>query len=104
MLAPLFASLQSATPAATVHVNDSVADSTVRIWVSESTLVAATMAGSVCSCHDRHPVNPAVPVSNTLKLMPTEYLSVAFDPLPPVSPDRKGFAYLWPDDGVVSKK
>ena len=30
--------------------------------------------------------------------------AIPFDPLPPVSPDRKGFAYLWPDDGVVSKK
>jgi hypothetical protein len=29
---------------------------------------------------------------------------IPFDPLPPVSPDRKGFAYLWPEDGVVSKK
>lgn len=30
--------------------------------------------------------------------------AIPFDPLPPVPPERKGLAYLWPDDGVVSKK
>jgi hypothetical protein len=30
--------------------------------------------------------------------------AIQFDPVPPVSPDRMGSAFLWPEDGVVSKK